>query len=78
MLSLLNCLAAFVLLQGARVCDMAERFGAKVVNLESGLGQSFSLATLTAAVEEHKPAVLFLVQGESSTGVHQSLAGVGE
>lgn len=27
---------------------------------------------------EHKPAVLFLCQGESSTGVHQNLAGLGE
>lgn len=71
----MHCLPA---LQGARVCDMAERFGAKVVNLESGLGKSFSLEQLTAAVEEHKPSLLFLVQGESSTGVHQSLAGVGE
>lgn len=27
---------------------------------------------------EHKPAVLFLCQGESSTGVHQNLAGLGD
>lgn len=60
------------------MCDMAGRFGAKVVNLQTEAGKSFSLAELTAAVEQHKPAVLFLCQGESSTGVHQSLAGVGE
>ena len=57
---------------------MAGRFGAEVVNLQTEAGKSFSLAELTAAVEQHKPAVLFLCQGESSTGVHQSLAGVGE
>ena len=38
-------------------------------------GESYSLEQLTAAVEEHKPAMLFVVQGESSTGVQQSLAG---
>lgn len=63
---------------GTRVCDMAARFGAEVIDLQTPAGTSFSLATLKAAVEQHKPAVLFLCQGESSTGVHQSLAGVGE
>ncbi len=65
-------------MQGTRVCDMAERFGAEVVNLQTPAGTSFSLEALTSAIEEHKPALLFLCQGESSTGVHQSLAGVGE
>ncbi|KAL4426055.1 hypothetical protein ABPG77_007851 [Micractinium sp. CCAP 211/92] len=63
---------------GTRVCDMAERFGAEVVNLQTPAGTSFSLEALTSAIEEHKPALLFLCQGESSTGVHQSLAGVGD
>jgi alanine-glyoxylate transaminase/serine-glyoxylate transaminase/serine-pyruvate transaminase len=63
---------------GARVADMAERFGARVVELAAEPGKSFSLAQLTAAVEQHQPALLFLTQGESSTGVRQSLAGVGE
>ncbi|EFN60011.1 hypothetical protein CHLNCDRAFT_48400 [Chlorella variabilis] len=63
---------------GARVADMAERFGANVVELKVAAGKTFSLAELTAAVEQHKPALLFLTQGESSTGVRQSLAGVGE
>lgn len=61
---------------GARVCDLAERYQGNVVNLEVAGGESYSLEQLTAAVEKHKPAVLFLVQGESSTGVRQSLAGV--
>jgi alanine-glyoxylate transaminase / serine-glyoxylate transaminase / serine-pyruvate transaminase len=63
---------------GERVCDMADRFGAEVVDLKKEAGKTFSLAELTEAVETHKPAVLFLCQGESSTGVHQNLAGVGE
>ena len=48
---------------------------AKVVELKAEAGKGYSLAELTAAVEEHKPAALFLVHGESSTGVQQSLAG---
>lgn len=63
---------------GARVEDMAERFGAKVVSVKAEPGSSVAFADLKAAVETHKPAVLFLVQGESSTGVHQSLGGLGE
>jgi len=57
---------------------MAERFGANVVDLKKEAGKTFSLEELTAAVETHKPAVLFLCQGESSTGVHQNLAGIGD
>lgn len=63
---------------GARVVDMAARYGAKVVDLKAAPGTTFSLDTLRGALEEHRPAVLFLVQGDSSTGVHQSLAGVGD
>lgn len=57
---------------------MADRFGAKVVELKKEAGKTFSLEELTAAVETHKPAVLFLCQGESSTGVQQALGGIGE
>lgn len=63
---------------GQRVADMASRFQAEVINLEVPAGRSVPFEQLRAAVEEHKPAVVFLVQGESSTGVHQSLAGVGD
>jgi len=59
------------------VCDLAERYQAKVVNMEAPAGQGYSLEELTQAVEQHKPAMLFVVQGESSTGVQQSLAGAG-
>ncbi|KAL4431336.1 hypothetical protein ABPG75_006592 [Micractinium tetrahymenae] len=63
---------------GARAADMAERLGGKVVTVEVPAGRSISLQQLTEAVEKHSPALLFLTQGESSTGVLQSLAGVGE
>ncbi|KAI8464731.1 MAG: alanine-glyoxylate transaminase [Monoraphidium minutum] len=63
---------------GTRVADLAARYGGDVIELKADAGRSFSLAEMTAALEKHKPAVLFLCQGESSTGVHQSLAGIGE
>jgi len=63
---------------GARVADMAGRYGAKVVELTTPAGTTFSLDALAAGVKAHKPAVLFLCQGESSTGVHQSLTGLGD
>lgn len=63
---------------GERVCDMADRFGANVVELKKEAGKTFSFDELKSAVEAHKPAVLFLCQGESSTGVQQSLAGLGD
>lgn len=40
-------------------------------------GDIFELEDLSAALEEHRPAVLFLVQGESSTGALQPIKGVG-
>ena len=73
----LMCCCTVAGIWGARVCDLAERYGANVVNMEAPAGQGYSLEQLTAAVEQHKPAVLFVVQGESSTGVQQSLAGAG-
>eukprot|EP00887_Chlorella_sp_A99_P003976 scaffold11.g3976.t1 len=63
---------------GARVVDMAGRLGAEVVEIKAEPGTSFSYEALKAAVEAHKPAVLFLCQGDSSTGVHQNLAGLGD
>jgi alanine-glyoxylate transaminase/serine-glyoxylate transaminase/serine-pyruvate transaminase len=63
---------------GARVADLSARYGAKVVELKAPAGRAFAPAELASAVAQHKPAVLFLCQGESSTGVHQNLAGVGD
>ena len=63
---------------GDRVADMAERFGATVEQIKPpALGAAVPPADIIASIETMKPALVFLVQGESSTGVHQSLAGVG-
>jgi hypothetical protein len=51
----------------------------QVIQLKAEAGKTFSSAELKAAVAQHKPAILFLVQGESSTGTHQALGdGLGE
>lgn len=63
---------------GARVCDMAERFGANVIDMKVEPGKTFSLDVMTEYLQKHKPALLFLCQGESSTGVQQNLAGIGD
>ncbi|KAF8062065.1 Agxt [Scenedesmus sp. PABB004] len=63
---------------GERVADLSARYGGDVIELKVPAGKTFSLPELTAALEQHKPKVLFLCQGESSTGTHQSLAGLGE
>jgi aspartate aminotransferase-like enzyme len=54
-------------------------FAGEVIQLKADAGKTFSSAELKAAVAQHKPAILFLVQGESSTGTHQALGdGLGE
>ena len=62
---------------GVRSADMARRQGATVKEIVTGAGTNFSLAQLTAGVKEHKPDLLFVTHGESSTGVVQPLEGVG-
>ncbi|KAF6263065.1 pyridoxal phosphate-dependent transferase [Scenedesmus sp. NREL 46B-D3] len=64
---------------GERVADLSERYQGDVIQLKAEAGKTFSSAELKAAVAQHKPAILFLVQGESSTGTHQALGdGLGE
>nr|CAD7463634.1 unnamed protein product [Timema tahoe] len=62
---------------GMRAADMAARYGADVRILEKNPGENFCLRILEGALARHRPVLLFLVQGESSTGVYQSLQGVG-
>lgn len=64
---------------GLRAADMARRYGADVRILEpSHLGESLSYEQIRAHVEIHKPKILFIVHGDSSTGVLQSLENLGD
>lgn len=48
---------------------------ANVEELSADPGKSVKPEDIVAALQQHKPAVLFVCQGESSSGVQQSLAG---
>jgi alanine-glyoxylate transaminase / serine-glyoxylate transaminase / serine-pyruvate transaminase len=63
---------------GERMVEMAKRYGAEVHVIEKPWGEAFTSAELYSAVEEIRPAVLALVHGETSTGVMQPLAGIGD
>ncbi|WLD14008.1 pyridoxal-phosphate-dependent aminotransferase family protein [Planctellipticum variicoloris] len=59
---------------GGRMADVAARCGAQVVKLERPFGEVFSSAEIEAAMEQHKPKVLGIVNAETSTGAHQPMA----
>lgn len=63
---------------GHRLVDMAGRYGADVRTISKPWGEVFSLDELRTAVETHRPAILALVNAETSTGARQPLEGVGD
>ncbi|MCP9833078.1 MULTISPECIES: alanine--glyoxylate aminotransferase family protein [unclassified Cyanobium] len=63
---------------GQRLVDMAGRYRADVVTIERPWGEAFDLAELEAALIAHKPAILAMVHAETSTGVCQPMAGIGD
>ncbi|ETN58525.1 serine-pyruvate aminotransferase, mitochondrial [Anopheles darlingi] len=62
---------------GDRAADMASRYGADVHTVKAAPGKSLTLEELRQAMRTTQPSVLFLTQGDSSTGVLQALEGVG-
>ena len=57
---------------GTRMCDVAERLGAKVVRAEAEWGQPVEAETVAAALAlTSKPRLVAFVHAETSTGVHQ-------
>ena len=63
---------------GNRLVDMAGRYGADVRTITKPWGQVFALEELRTALETHRPAILALVNAETSTGARQPLEGVGD
>ncbi len=60
---------------GGRMKDVMERCGAHVHAIEVPWGQTFPVETIAAAVREFpRSKLLGIVQAETSTGAHQSLA----
>lgn len=63
---------------GERAQDMAKRYGGDVRIIETEPGTAFSIEEFENALKKHLPTLLFVVHGESSTGVRQPLCGLGE
>lgn len=58
--------------------EIAERAGAEVVVREKEWGQVFTPREIETAIKDEQPALLALVQGDTSTSMNQPLEGIGE
>lgn len=56
---------------GGRMADVAARAGAEVIKLERPFGEIFSDEEIEAAVKQHRPKLLGIVNAETSTGANQ-------
>lgn len=56
---------------GGRMADVAARCGANVIKLERPFGEIFSNEEIEAALKQHRPKVLGIVNAETSTGASQ-------
>lgn len=63
---------------GMRAAEIAERIGARVHQMIKEPGEHYTLQEVEEGLARHKPVLLFLTHGESSTGVMQPLDGFGE
>lgn len=63
---------------GIRAAEIAERIGARVHQMIKKPGEHYTLQEVEEGLAQHKPVLLFLTHGESSTGVLQPLDGFGE
>ncbi|XP_027445806.1 serine--pyruvate aminotransferase isoform X1 [Zalophus californianus] len=62
---------------GQRAADIGERIGAQVHPMIKDPGGHYTLQDVEEGLARHKPVLLFLTQGESSSGVLQPLDGYG-
>jgi alanine-glyoxylate transaminase / serine-glyoxylate transaminase / serine-pyruvate transaminase len=58
---------------GARMCDVAERAGAKVTRIERPWGEVFTADEIIRAVQTAKPKLVGIVMAETSTGAWQPI-----
>ncbi len=63
---------------GDRLVDMASRYKAEVVVIDKEWGEAFTFEEIKYAIESNKPAIFAIVHAETSTGVLQSLDGIGD
>lgn len=62
---------------GGRMCDVAERCGAKVTQVEAPWGEPIDPAEVRKALELVAPKIVAIVHAETSTGVLQPLDEIG-
>lgn len=63
---------------GTRIANLAERYGANAIRVEEEWGKAMCFDALAEAVNKHKPKILAVVSGETSTGVYQDMTGLGD
>jgi alanine-glyoxylate transaminase / serine-glyoxylate transaminase / serine-pyruvate transaminase len=63
---------------GERLCDMASRYRADVRRIEKPWGEVFTQEEIGDALKTHRPAILGLIHGETSTGAMQPMEGIGK
>lgn len=62
---------------GKLLSEICSRIGADVVTIDKEWGHTFSLQELTDAIGRHKPKVVAMVHGDTSTTMAQPLEGIG-
>lgn len=62
---------------GYRAATVAQFYGAQVRVVHAKWGQILQLAEIREALEEHRPQILFMAHGDSSTGVLQPISEIG-
>lgn len=63
---------------GQRAAEIGERVGARVHPMTKDPGGHYTLQEVEEALAQHKPVLLFLTHGESSSGILQPLDGYGD
>ncbi len=63
---------------GSRMIEVAERTGARVVALQQTWGEAFDLNRVADVLKRERPKAIGIVHAETSTGVQQSLTGLGD
>lgn len=65
-------------LWGQRAADLANRMGIEVKKISAPHGQAVPVEDIRKAISEYKPNLVFVCQGDSSTGVAQPLETIGD
>ena len=63
---------------GHLLTEISQRVGADVIALQKEWGEIFTEEEIRAAIEEHKPKILAICQGDTSTTMNQPLDYVGK